>query len=234
MQMRRWVLAGLWMAMCVGVARGVLASEQAEQLARNAVALDARQQRGAALYRSECAGCHGRAARGSSSRLIPSLAGQRRAYLIKQLAEFASNERTTTAMHGVLARNKVRDPQAWADVALYLNQLPVLAEPKAGPGTHVAQGEGAFVKWCVACHDSDARGDDEGFVPALRNQHYAYLLNEMRSMRAGHRFDLDPQIVAALADLEPEELAGIADYLARLRGPVRDRARLQDDGTVSQ
>jgi hypothetical protein len=54
------------------------------------------------------------------------LAGQRRAYLIKQLADFASSERLTTAMHTVVAHTKVRDSKVRADVALYLNPLLVL------------------------------------------------------------------------------------------------------------
>ena len=198
MQIQKVLLIGLWAA-SLGVAGPGAASEQAEQLARNALALDAKAERGAKLFRAECAGCHGRTAHGDSARLVPALAGQRRAYLIKQLADFASSERVTTAMHAVVMRSAVRDPQAWADVALYLNALSVLAAPKVGPGTDLAAGQAAYDQWCASCHESDARGDGDGFVPALRNQ----------------------------------ELAAVADHVARLRGPVRDRARLRDDGSVS-
>jgi cytochrome c553 len=233
MQLAKLVAGGLWMAAACGWAQYAAASEQAEQLARNALALDANAGRGAALFRAECAGCHGRAAHGNSTRLIPALAGQRRAYLVKQLADFATSERMTTAMHAVVVRTKVRDPRAWADVALYLNALPVLAAPKAGPGTDLAAGQAAYEQWCASCHEGDARGDDEGFVPALRNQHYAYLVEAMLSIRSGHRLGLDAQTAQVLAELTPRELAAIADHVARLRGPVRDRARLRDDGSVS-
>lgn len=232
MQIPKLLLIGLG-AVCLGSAGFTAASEQAEQLARNALALDANAQRGARLFRAECAGCHGRAAHGDSARLVPALAGQRRAYLVKQLADFASSERVTTAMHAVVMRTRVSAPQAWADVALHLNGASVLKAPKAGPGTGLAAGQAAYERWCAACHEDDARGDDDGFVPSLRNQHYSYLLEEMLSIRAGHRPSLEPQLAAIMAESSPQELAAIADYVARLRGPVRDRTRLRDDGSLS-
>src|SRR5262245_27398954 len=107
MRISRLLGTGLLMVAAAGWAQYTLASEAAEQLARNALALDAKAERGAALFRVECSGCHGRAAHGNRARLVPALAGQRRAYLVKQLADFATSERVTTAMHAVVMRTKV-------------------------------------------------------------------------------------------------------------------------------
>lgn len=230
MQMQ-WVAAAVLAFVVAATAR---ASESAEQLARNALALEGKAERGAQLFATECAGCHGRDAQGDAVRLVPALAGQRRAYLVKQLVDFAETERSSTPMHAVLGRSKLREPQAWVDVALHLNSLEPVAEPRTGRGRAVALGEAVYRERCMSCHADDARGDDDEFVPALRNQHYGYLVSAMRAMGQGHRINLDAETAALLANLGRAELVATADYLSRLRGPVRDRARLQDDGTLSK
>jgi cytochrome c553 len=235
MQRVRVLRAALLLALAIGgsdISTSV-ASEQSEQLARNALALDGRRARGEQLFNSQCASCHGPTASGDAAQLVPSLAGQRRAYLIKQLADFAEGERVTTQMHAVVVRSEIADPQAWADVALYLNSLPPLMGRNTAVARLLSMGKESYHQRCASCHEDDARGDDDGFVPALRNQHYEYLLRELRAMGAGHRFDMTPEIRRSLLALKGEELTAIAHYLSRLRGPVRDRARLRDDGTVS-
>jgi cytochrome c553 len=227
------VLAG---TLSLGTQPRAHASEEgAEQLTRNALSLDANRVRGAALFRSNCAECHGKRAFGDAKRVIPSLAGQRRAYLIKQLADFAEHDRTATQMHRVVAQANVGDPQAWADLAGYLNSLriPTANASQKGNGKLVGLGEASYQQWCASCHADDGRGDDDGFVPSLRNQHFTYLLKEMQAMAAGHRINLDPELMRFMDSLEADELAGIADYVSRLRGPVVDRARLKDDGSLT-
>lgn len=227
----RMLLAGM---LCIGAQQQTLAStEEAEQLTRNALSLEANRTRGAALFASQCAGCHGESALGNAERLVPALAGQRRAYLVKQMTDFSLRERDATQMHRVVARRKVRAPQAWSDLAGYLNSLPIPSVSEAGNGENLELGEASYRQWCSSCHADDGRGDDDGFVPSLRNQHYRYLLKEMRSMTAGHRINLEPDLMRFLGSLAPDELAGIADYVSRLRGPVVDRARLRDDGSLS-
>ena len=66
------------------------AAERVDELTSIALELDANAQRGAALYGQECAGCHGREAHGAGQHDIPALASQRRAYIIRQLADSSS------------------------------------------------------------------------------------------------------------------------------------------------
>jgi cytochrome c553 len=207
-------------------------AEQTEQLVRNTMSLDANRRRGESLFRSECSGCHGRKALGDAERLIPALAGQRRAYLIKQMADFAELERNAPQMHMVMRRAKIASPKAWADLALYLNSLPIPGKSQIGNSSFLDLGEASYKQWCAGCHADDGRGDDDGFVPSLRNQHYRYLLTEMEAMGVGHR-TLEPELMRLLGSLTGDELLGIADYVSRLRGPIVDRARLRDDGSLS-
>jgi cytochrome c553 len=209
------------------------ALESAEQLTRSALELDADQKRGAGLFSKHCASCHGAQAFGNPNRGIPALAAQRRAYVIKQLADFTERDRITTQMHKVVATEAVSGLQAWADVALYINQLPAPRKVQTGDGKHLSLGEASYAQWCASCHEEDARGDDDGFVPSLRNQHYGYLLKEMRGLAAGHRFNVEPDLGRFLNSLESDEMQGLADYVSRMHGPVRDRAKLRDDGTIS-
>lgn len=208
-------------------------SERTDELVITALDLDAKAANGAELFQANCASCHGAGAAGDSRRDIPALAGQRRAYLIKQLADFSELDRIATQMHKVVVRPAVADPQAWADLASYLNGLPVATHTQIGDGKFLSLGEASYRQFCGSCHEDDGRGDDDGYVPSVRNQHYRYLLKEMRSLAMGHRFNVETDLVRFLGSLESDEMQGIADYMSRMRGPVRDRARLNRDGTVN-
>jgi cbb3-type cytochrome c oxidase subunit III len=204
-----------------------------DQQVRTALQLDQNAKRGAKVYSRHCAQCHGPQALGNAATALPSLAGQRRAYLIKQLADFTEHERDSRTMHQVVAQPELSDPQTWADLAGYLNTLPVARFPKTGDGRDLELGEAIFQEQCVSCHEEDARGDDDGFVPSLRDQHYSYLVGQMRGIAEWHRTNVDADLVRFLDSLDTEEVTAVADYLSRLRGPVRDRTRLNNDGTVN-
>lgn len=203
-----------------------------DQLVRAALQLDPNIKRGGGLYEVHCARCHGQGAIGDSRNVIPALAGQREAYLIKQLADFAELERDGEAMHAVVSKAALDEPQVWADLAGYLSQLPFTRFPETADGEGVELGEAIFQEQCASCHEEDARGDDDGFIPSLRNQHYSYLVRQMRSLAASHRLNVDTDLVRFIDSLDTDEMTAVADYLSRLRGPVRDRATLRDDGTL--
>jgi cytochrome c553 len=204
-----------------------------DELVRNALQLDQNAKRGGKLYAANCAQCHGPQALGSAANTIPALAGQRRAYLIKQLADFTELERDSRDMHLVVSRPEMAEPQVWADIAGYLNHLRPARFPATGDGRGVELGEAIFQEQCASCHEEDGRGDDDGFVPSLRDQHYSYLLRQMSSIASWHRRNVEEDLVRFLDSLDTEEVTAVADYLSRMRGPTRDRAKLNDDGTVS-
>jgi hypothetical protein len=54
----------------------------------------------------------------------------------------------------------------------------------------------------------------------------------MRSLAASHRLNVDQDLVRFIDSLDTDEMTAVADYLSRLRGPVRDRAKLRDDGKL--
>ena len=196
------------------------------------MSLDKHPEKGAKLFAKYCVACHGEDGSGNSARAVPSLAGQRQAYLIKQLADFAQHERESAAMHAVVSQAVLREPQAWADIAAYLNGQQPAPSPETGNGENLELGEAIFGEQCASCHEEDGRGDDDGFVPSLRNQHYSYIVRQVENLAAWHRRNVDDDLVRFLASFEEDERMAVADYLSRLRGPTRDRTQLNSDGTA--
>lgn len=200
---------------------------------RNALQLDQNPARGKQLYEANCAQCHGQRGLGSASRVVPSLAGQRRAYLVKQLADFSELERESRAMHAVVSKPELADEQTWADLSGFLNSLPRSSFPQTGDGRDLELGEAIYQEQCSSCHQEDGRGDDDGFIPSVRDQHYSYLARQMRSISSWHRLNVDADLVRFLDSFDTEEAVAVADYLSRMRGAVQDRDRLNDDGTTN-
>jgi cytochrome c553 len=209
---------------------GFASATRAEQLIATAMQLDGDVARGATIYAKQCASCHGPDALGDPARVIPSLAGQRQGYVIKELADFTELERDAKDMHDVVYRPAVAKPQVWADLAAYLNQLPVARFTEHGDGTGLQLGGAMFREQCSSCHDEEARGDDDRFVPALRGQHYSYLLRQMRSIASWHRLHVDDNLIRFLDSLNTDELTSLADYLSRLQGPAPDVKLPHDSG----
>jgi cytochrome c553 len=207
--------------------------EKVDQLIRTALMLDSHPQQGAKLYGKNCASCHGAQAEGNGSRGIPALAGQRHAYLIKQFADFSQQDRDSKAMHRVLQDKSLGDPQAWADLSAFINSLPPAKVLQHGNGAKVLLGEAIFREQCSSCHEEDARGDDDGFVPALRNQHYGYLLRQMQAFADGHRRNVDPDLDRFIASIKDDEMTATADFLSRLTGPIKDRTQMRQNGVVT-
>lgn len=204
-----------------------------DEKVRNALQLDQNAENGKKLYGTYCAQCHGPRALGSAAKVIPSLAGQRRAYLVKQLADFSEEERSSREMHAVVSQLGLSSEQAWADLSGYLNSLSPTSFPQTGDGRGLELGEAIFQDQCASCHEQDGRGDDDGFIPSIRDQHYSYLVRQVRSIASWHRLNVDADLVRYLDSLDTEEATAVADYLSRMRGPAKDRDRMNGDGTVN-
>ncbi|HEY0942239.1 MAG TPA: c-type cytochrome [Steroidobacter sp.] len=225
------IIASVVGSLAVGVAGA--SPLTVDEKVRNALQLDQNVKQGKKLYEKHCVQCHGPQALGSAEKVIPSLAGQRRAYLVKQLADFSEQERASRDMHGVVSRRELSNEQAWADLSGYLNSLPRTSFPQTGDGRGLELGEAIFQDQCASCHEEDGRGDDDGFIPSVRDQHYSYLVRQMRSIASWHRLNVDADFVRYLDSLDTEEATAVADYLSRMRGPVKDRDRMNSDGTVN-
>jgi cytochrome c553 len=219
-------------ALSLAAASGAPSAEQVDRQTQAALSMDSHPDRGGQAFVRYCAKCHGPRASGDAKGAIPALAGQRYAYLIRQLANFAGAERDSSAMHGVVSQAELRAPQMWADIAAYLNGLPSRSPRSTGPGDEVALGRGIFHEQCATCHGLDASGDADGFVPSLRHQHYAYLNTQMHKLARGYRHNVDEELLLFLKTFDDRDISSTADYLSRLTGAGVNRKKMRADGEV--
>jgi cytochrome c553 len=220
-------------AICILLpASGFANDEKADRLTQTALNMDAHPEAGKVQFERSCSRCHGQSGQGDDARQIPGLAGQRYAYLVRQMANFGAAERDNAAMYHILTETRLADPQAWNDIAAYLNRLPATGAPQTGDGGTVALGRGIFHEQCASCHRADASGDKEGFVPSLRNQHYRYLVSQLHRMAEGHRRNIDPSLVLFMRSFSEADIVAVSDYLSRQRGASRSHDHMLGNGVV--
>lgn len=168
-----------------------------------------------------CQGCHRVGALGRADGSYPRLAGQHATVLIKQLADVRSGLRSNPKMlpfsdHQSLSVREI------ADIAAFLQQLPVPADQGQGNGSDLARGRQLYERDCLSCHGAQGEGKADQFYPRLSGQHYRYLLRENRMIRSGERRNANPEMAKAIGTYGDEDLSAVADYISRLPvGPTR-------------
>jgi cytochrome c553 len=187
-----------------------------EEIIERALAVKPDSVEGGRLYRKHCLGCHGRNAYGDSSTVTPALAGQVTSYLIKQLADLVEGYRELPEMHRQIARTELATPQAMHHLAAFLSTLPPLTEPQLGDGKQLVLGGRIYKSVCADCHGARGDGDDRNRTPALRGQHYSYLLRQARQLATGHRYSVDLPVLALLEALSLDQLTAVVDFISRL------------------
>ncbi len=211
---------GMAAATLAGPALGqvkVLVPTSGETQATLALAGDAR--RGKDLY-GECQTCHRRDASGRSNTAVPRLSGQHASVLIKQLMDIRSGQRVNVAM-----KDYVLEPQLtlqhFADIAAYLESLPVTGSLGKGPPELVPRGQALYEKDCAVCHGAHGEGRPEMFHPMLASQHYSYLLRELDLIRDGERGNSNPAMPPILKNYSADDRRAVAAYLAQLPVPEK-------------
>jgi cytochrome c553 len=175
--------------------------------------------RGKAAF-DDCTGCHRKDASGRASSATPRLSGQHASVIIKQIVDIRSGRRINEPM-----KPYVIDPalslQAFADIATYLQALPIAGTLGKGPGSGVARGKDLFARDCAACHGAAGEGQAELFHPMVAAQHYSYVLRELGLIRDGGRGNSNPGMVALIKTYSQADLQAVADYVAQLPPPPR-------------
>jgi cytochrome c553 len=169
------------------------------------------------IVSGNCFLCHGMQGE-ASSELSPRLAAQNQAYLVKQLANFKSGERRSSAMRPMVANLSADDMQA---LGLYFSRQRSEPHPGGDPelasrGKRIyeAGGKAPQVRPCVECHGTRAHGSDA--LPRLAGQIPAYVATQLRLFASGERTN-DRQVVHPIAAaMTAEEIAAVAAYLSTL------------------
>jgi len=168
-----------------------------------------------------CQGCHRVGALGRLDGSYPSLAGQHATVLVKQLVDVRSGRRNNPKMLP-FADHQALSVQDIADIAVYLQLLPVPPDHGRGDGKYLTQGQQLYERDCAACHAPNGMGDASRFFPRISGQHYRYLVRESQMIRSGERRNGNPDMISAISHYSDQEIAAVADYVTRL--PVRENA----------
>ncbi|MCP8690492.1 c-type cytochrome [Marinobacterium sedimentorum] len=166
-----------------------------------------------------CAACH--SADGNSAvPNFPKLAGQKEAYLLKQLKEIKAGSRQVVEMTGLLGGFSDQD---LANIAAYFASQKV--QIGQTPEDQVAAGQQIYraglkdkgVAACTACHSPNGTGVASAGFPALSGQHAAYVEKQLKAFRDGARAN-DPNSMMRniAAKLSDNDIKAVAAYVQGL------------------
>ena len=174
-----------------------------------------------------CARCHGIDGRGRGTDAFPSLAGQRREYLINAMHAYTRGTRHSGIMQPVAA--SVADPDVRA-IADYYSRLPARPAGTGADADAIARGAAIAqrgipdqgVPSCLDCH-GPREGPINPAYPRLAGQYADYLLLQLRLFRDGHRggsayAHLMDHVAPRLTDAQMRDVAA---YYASLPGAGR-------------
>jgi cytochrome c553 len=198
-------------------AQTTVAGETTGEL-KAALALPGDPARGKAAF-DECVGCHRTDASGRTTGAIPRLSGQHASVIIKQLVDIRSGQRQNPPMKPYVD-DAAMTPQALADVASYLQSLPIVGRLGQGPGSELARGKTLFERDCAGCHGERGEGRAALFQPMVAAQHYSYLVRELGLIRDGGRGNSNPAMRSLVQTYSPADLQLVADHMSRL-APAR-------------
>jgi len=187
-----------------------------EELLSSVLNLKGDAARGEAEFSEQsCAICHRKDASGRAANNTPRLSGQHAAVIIKQVLDIRSGLRANPVMQPRVT-DEVLSLQTLADIAAYLQALPVSGTIAKGPGTSVAKGKELFERDCASCHGPAGDGNASIYVPMVASQHYSYLLRELDLIRTGKRGNSNPAMASLLQGYGQKDFQAVADFLAQL------------------
>jgi cytochrome c553 len=165
-----------------------------------------------------CISCHG-AAGNSTIVQNPRLAGQNEAYIVKELNNFKTADRSNPIMSPMA---KLLTDDDIKNLAAYLSvQVPKSDAAKNAAtlalGKQIYRGGIADknVPACAACHGPTGAGIPVQY-PRLAGQHEDYTVAELTNFRAGTRTNSAPMTTIA-ARLSDNEIKAVSDYIAGLK-----------------
>lgn len=191
-----------------------------KEIFTRAMELQADVQRGKTEFVSRCSACHGEDAWGSYDGEFPQLAGQHARVIIKQLSDIFTGIRNNPRMSPVVTDLSREEPQLIADIAAYLENLPMNPSPEEGFAENLGDAESIYKQKCISCHGTRGEGDGEKLYPLVQGQHYEYLLRQLSMIRDGKRGNAHPLMIDQIQGMSDDELALMADYLSRFLPPA--------------
>lgn len=206
--MRKWSGCGVALALAAVVSAG---GSQAQAIS------GAEEARAKKIISGSCVLCHG-AEGESSSEIFPRLAGQHWQYIAKQLQNFKSGQRSSTAMASMVGALSADDMVALGKY--FESRTAQRVAPKdadlAGMGAYVYKHGNRFsgVPACASCHGGDAKGTEA--LPRLAGQAAAYTEKQLKEFHQRQRNNDNAVMHAVVEKMTALEMAAVAEYLSGL------------------
>ncbi|MCU7906351.1 MAG: cytochrome c [Candidatus Thiodiazotropha sp. (ex Epidulcina cf. delphinae)] len=216
--MRKCILAALVLGL-TAVGQGIAEpSDAALHEYEQALELTPDIDNGRKVYRI-CAVCHTPEGWGLESGAYPQVAGQLSTVLIKQLADIRARNRDNPTMRPFTSPRLLGSAQEIADVAAYIEQLPMTPRNGIGPGLDLETGKRLYKDNCTECHGENGEGDLDDHIPAIYGQHYRYLLRQFEWIRMERRRNADKKMVRQIHAFTYRDIHAVLDYVSRIRPP---------------
>jgi cytochrome c553 len=162
-----------------------------------------------------CFLCHG-AEGESSSEVFPRLAGQHWEYVAKQLENFKSGKRKSTAMADMSA--KLTSDEMIA-LGKYFEKQNAPPDPPKDPGLaavgryiYASGNKFSGVPACVSCHGTGALGTTS--LPRLAGQYAVYTEAQLKQFGERERTNDNAVMHSIVSKMTPFEMAAVAEYLS--------------------
>ena len=162
-----------------------------------------------------CFVCHG-AEGESSSEVFPRLAGQHWEYTAKQLENFKSGKRKSTAMAEMVS--KLTPDEMVALGKYFEKQTPAVEPPKdsglAAVGRYIYHNGNKYsgLAACASCHGPEAKGTSA--LPRLAGQFASYTETQLKQFNQRERTNDNAVMHTIASRMTALEMAAVAEYLS--------------------
>ena len=184
-------------------------------LASGAVGAQTDEARARKIVGGVCFVCHG-VEGDAASEVFPRLAGQHWEYTVKQLDNFKTGKRKSTAMAAMAAKLTAGEMEA---LGRYFEKMPVVPEPSKEPGL-AAKGRDLYhqgnpstgVPACATCHGPAALGT--AALPRLASQYAGYIETQLKQFNTRERTNDNAVMHTIVSKMTALEMSAVAQYLA--------------------
>lgn len=167
------------------------------------------------IVMGSCFLCHGENGE-SASEVFPKLAGQHANYIAKQLENFKTGQRKSTAMADMSSR---LSPDEMLALGQYFESKPVAPEAVkdtdlAAVGRYIFHTGNTYsgVPACASCHGKDGLGTAS--LPRLAGQYASYIETQLTLFNQRERTNDNAVMHAIVSKMTPLEMAAVAAYIS--------------------
>lgn len=171
---------------------------------------------------SECLVCHGEDGN-SVNEMWPSIAGQHKSYLLKQLHDFAKGEKGKRHNAVMLTSVEKLSDEDLEDLAEYYSKMKAKVKPLVNKylelGEKIYRGGNleSGVPACSACHAPTGTGNSLANFPKVSGQNAAYIIEQMKLFKTGERSNDYNEIMQDIANkMTDKEIEAVANYMAAI------------------